>query len=130
MDTSTHVRSKRRYRSTEEKLQILAEATAPGASVAAVARQHGMNANLIFGWLRLRNAGLLQQDATTPPLLPVTVTMPTVLPDPDSRPQPGHATRAQSTGHIAVEIGGVTVRVHGRVERDALSVVFAALRAR
>jgi hypothetical protein len=29
MDTSTHVRSKRRYRSTEEKRQILAEATTP-----------------------------------------------------------------------------------------------------
>jgi transposase len=130
MDTSTQGRAKRQYRSTEEKLQIMAEATAPGASVAAVARQHGMNANLIFGWLRLRKAGLLRDGTAPPPLLPVKVTMPTVLPDLDSRPQPGPAMRGQSTGHIAVEIGGLTVRVHGRVDRDALSVVFAALRAR
>jgi hypothetical protein len=63
-------------------------------------------------------------------LLPVKVTMPTVLPDPDSRPQPRHVVRGQSTGHIAVELAGATVRVHGRVEREALLTVFAALRAR
>src|SRR5271155_207444 len=42
----------RRYRSRAEKQQIIEEASAPGASVAEVARQHDVNANLVFKWLR------------------------------------------------------------------------------
>ena len=38
----------RRARSLEERQRIVAEALAPGASVAAVARRHGLNANLDF----------------------------------------------------------------------------------
>ena len=40
----------RRLRTLEEKLSILAEASRPGASVAAVARKHELNANLLFAW--------------------------------------------------------------------------------
>ena len=43
-------RTARRARSLDEKLAILREAAQPGASIAAVARKHGMNANLLFGW--------------------------------------------------------------------------------
>lgn len=53
-------RATRRIRPLEEKLAILREASEPGASVAAVARKHGMNANLLFGWLRLHRRGLLE----------------------------------------------------------------------
>jgi transposase-like protein len=47
-----------------------------------VARKHGMNANLLFGWRRLRQAGLLEkQRAPKPaPLLPVKITTPTLTP--------------------------------------------------
>ena len=134
MDTSTHPVLKRRHRTLAEKQLILAEATAPGASVAAVARKHGVNANLVFGWLRLRKAGLLQKAVTPAPLLPVKVTTPTVLPDRASRPAPSRQRRvkaAAAEGHVAVEFpGGVTVRVHGYVEPPTLSAVFAALSAR
>lgn len=41
----------RRFRSLEEKLRLIAEARAAGASVAAVARKHGVNANLLFVWM-------------------------------------------------------------------------------
>ena len=130
MDTSTHTAGKRRYRTAEEKQRIIAEATAPGASVALVARKHGLNANLLFGWIRLRRAGLLVKASEPAPLLPVQVTMPTVLPDRASRP--AQATRAagrKMDGHVAVQFpGGVIVRVHGLVEREALVRVFSALR--
>ncbi|PNA33721.1 hypothetical protein C1Y15_35210 [Pseudomonas sp. MPR-LB5] len=49
MDTSDQATRQRRLRTNEEKRQIVAEATAAGASVAAVARKHGVNANLVFG---------------------------------------------------------------------------------
>jgi transposase len=75
-------RASRHFRSLDEKLAILKEADEPGASVAAVARKHGMNANLLFGWRRLRQAGLLERQRypKPAPLLPVKITTPTLTP--------------------------------------------------
>ena len=42
----------RRVWSAEEKQRIVAEAVVPGASVAEIARRHGVNANLVFTWRR------------------------------------------------------------------------------
>ena len=47
---------RRRSWSAEEKRQIVAETCEPGASVAVVARRHGMNANLLFTWRRAAEA--------------------------------------------------------------------------
>jgi transposase len=43
----------RRAWSSEEKQRIVAEAMRPGASVAEIARRHGLNANLVFAWRRM-----------------------------------------------------------------------------
>ena len=43
---------RRRTRSLDERKRIVEEALAPGVSVAAVARRHGLNANFIFKWIR------------------------------------------------------------------------------
>jgi len=51
----------RRTWSLEERQRIVAEALAPGASVAAVARRHGLNANLIFKWVRRSREGWLDR---------------------------------------------------------------------
>ena len=54
MDTCTQpVTAKRRYRALEEKRRIVEETLSEGASVALVARTHGVNANLVFNWRRL-----------------------------------------------------------------------------
>ena len=47
----------RRCWSLEQRRRIVAEALAPHASVAAVARRHGLNANLIFKWLKRAKEG-------------------------------------------------------------------------
>jgi transposase len=141
MDTSDQATvatpTRRLLRTNEEKRQIVAEALVPGASVAAVARKHGVNANLLFGWRRLHKRGLLEQCREPASLLPVTVTTPTVLPDRNSRPTRAvqavkrPAVPAIGPCHIEIELpGDVRVRVHGRVEVDALSAVLAALRSR
>jgi transposase len=49
---------RRRVRSEEEKRRIVAETFEPGASVSAVARRHGLNANLLFTWRREMGSGL------------------------------------------------------------------------
>ena len=70
----------RRVRTLAEKLSILKEIDAPGASIAAVARRHGMNANLLFAWRRLQSRGLLEMQRHAPPLLPVQIASPTITP--------------------------------------------------
>ena len=52
--------AKRQYRSPELKRQMVEETLAPGASVARVARAHGVNANQLFGWRRQYRQGLLE----------------------------------------------------------------------
>jgi transposase-like protein len=62
MDTYAEpVTTKRQYRSLEEKQRIVEEALAKRASVAGVARAHGVNANLVFDWCRLYRAGRLRR---------------------------------------------------------------------
>ncbi len=59
------VRARRRH-STELKAQVLAECAVAGASVAAVALSHGLNANLVHRWRRIaegREAGLAVSQA-------------------------------------------------------------------
>lgn len=140
MEPRWTLRIKRRLlRTNEEKRRIVAEALVPGASVAAVARKHGVNANLLFGWRRLHKRGLLEHCREPASLCPVTITTPTVLPDRTSRPiravqvAKRPAVPAIGPGHIEIELPGnvrVRVRVHGRVEVGALSAVLAALRSR
>lgn len=48
---------RRRPRSLDERKRIVEEALAPGVSVAAVARRHGLNANLVFKWIRRSREG-------------------------------------------------------------------------
>jgi transposase len=50
-------RTKRRSWSVAERQRIVDAALAPGASVAAVARSHDVNANLVFKWIRRSREG-------------------------------------------------------------------------
>lgn len=55
MESAEARKRTRRARRTwpdEEKQRIVAEALSPAASVADIARRHGVNANLLFNWVR------------------------------------------------------------------------------
>ena len=67
--------AKRQHRSLELKRQIVEETLAAGASVARVARAHGVNANQVFAWRRQYQQGLLKpRNRTTAGLLAVRLT--------------------------------------------------------
>jgi transposase-like protein len=51
--------ARRRYRSVEEKRRIVEKTLVKGASVARVAQEHGVNANLLFNWRKLYSKGRL-----------------------------------------------------------------------
>jgi transposase len=123
-------RTRRCFRTLEEKLAILREAAKPGASLAAVARKHGVNANLVFGWRRLHRSGALasQRHAKSVPLLPVRIESPTLLPT----VKPAAAVKP-STGRertlIEIEFpGGIHVRLQGAVDTRLLRRVLKTLR--
>ena len=67
----------RRWRSVSEKRRIVELTLEPGASVALVARAHGVNANQVFKWRRALERGELSEPAAASTrLLPVTLSAP------------------------------------------------------
>ena len=72
-DRAGSVAAQRQRRSIAEKRRIVEETLEPGASVARVARVHGVNANQVFGWRRLYLAGRLGEQKPGIKLLPVRV---------------------------------------------------------
>ena len=117
----------RRKYPVEEKLRILEETRRPGTSIAEVARAHGVNANIVFGWRRLAQRGLLRASgAESAALLPVKVESPTLLPTVKTTPS---EARARERGIIEIEFsGGIRVRLHGAVDALVLKRVLQTLR--
>ena len=56
--------SKRQRRSIAEKRNIVEQTILPAASIAGVARQHGVNANLVHYWRNLYRRGRLGEKRT------------------------------------------------------------------
>jgi transposase len=132
-------RASRRFRTLEEKLAILKEADEPGASVAAVARKHGMNANLLFGWRRLRQAGLLEKQrySKSAPLLPVNITTPTLTPTRRMGKRTRKSARVATVESLTSESGmeivlsdGVRIRLSGEAGRMLLERLLERLSRR
>ncbi len=74
---------KKRFWADEEKRSICAQASAPGVSVAQVARRYAMNANLIFKWLKDPRFSSATSETPNAPegscvFLPVEINGPTI----------------------------------------------------
>src|ERR1700751_5259519 len=126
MDTYTQpVPTKRQYRTLEEKQRIVGEALAEGASVARVARAHGVNANLVFNWCRLYRAGRLGRRSEAK-LLPVRVAEESSTPPPASRSEPG-GLLAVSAGAIHMQLQHAQVQVESGANPVLLRVLLECL---
>ena len=117
----------RRKHSEALKRDLVERSLQPGASVAALAQEHGINANLLFNWRRLHLRAQDSDTSTTPlpTLLPVTV-----LPEPAltaKPPQPPAAAARMPTGTIEIEIGTARVRLRGTVDDASVRSVLRAL---
>jgi transposase len=116
-----------RRRHAEDFKQALVRRTLePGASVAAIAQEAGVNANLLFNWRRLRLKGREPPAGATPTpvLLPVTV----VAPELTATPRPtSPAPRTASAGTIEIDIKGARVRVRGPVDEASIRAVLRTL---
>jgi len=58
-DARTTQVPKRRFYSPELKLQVVQTCRQPGASIAGVALQHGINTNIVHRWIREHSLGTL-----------------------------------------------------------------------
>jgi transposase len=118
----------RRKHSDALKLDLVRRSLQPGASVAALAQEHGINANLLFNWrrLHLRALGADALAIAPPTLLSVTVQPDT--PAPTTAQVGTHAAPARaSTGTIEIEIGTARVRLRGAVDEASVRSVLRAL---
>ena len=120
-------RSPRRRRSIEERRLIVEETLEAGSSVARVALKHGVNANQVFKWRRLHEAGRLGTRAVREvQLLPVRVAEEQEVPQPE---EPGGAPEA-SAGSIHIELpGSVRISLEGNVDPAMVRAVLQSLRS-
>src|SRR5277367_2848885 len=110
----------------EEKLRIVEETRAKGASVAMVACRHNVNPNQVFAWRRQHRSGLLNSQAakSDAKMLPVKVSTPTVLPteraSASASQSPSDPKQVSRLIEIRLSNGHIVV-VRGRVDTQALS---------
>lgn len=127
-DQVTRAKRRRRRHSLELKRELVARSLQPGASVAAIAMEAGINANLLFTWRRAHLDAMASQtlkaSGTAPVLLPVTLEAPSKT---DVSAEP--VTMPRTNGTIEVEIGGARMRLHGSVDEASVRFVLQTLRA-
>ena len=115
---------KRLRRTREEKRRIVEATFVPGASIARVAREHGVNANQVFQWRHEYRKGALgvRQQAQSK-LLPVTVTA-----EPNSAPLSGMTPAIAPRGSIHIELPGrAMISVEAGVDPELVRAVLGSL---
>lgn len=125
-ELNTPVINTKRRHSTAFKRKLLELIEQPGASVSAVALEHGVNANLVFKW---RRAKLERQRSPRvvhqPVLLPVSVDQHESL---LRVPSPDPERSAFKEGLIEIEMAGARVLLRGSVDPASVRSVLLALR--
>ena len=117
-------RRTKRLWTNEEKRSICFQTTAPGVSVAQVARRYAVNANLIFKWLRdpryAPDPAAVPMPAVEPHFLPVEIVV-------ETRSAP---TALAAENHIEIELaGGHRMRISGSYDPEALARLIRGLSA-
>jgi transposase len=117
--------------SLEKKRRIVEESLRPNASVARVARAHGVNANQVFFWRKLYQQGLLGPTRPQAELLSVQIADPVgqqILPALTGRvdqPQPSPAVSAAGT--IYLELPKAQLRIEGAADPAVLRTLLDCL---
>jgi transposase len=125
-------RAKRRHYDQAFKRQLVELTLVPGASVARIALDHRLNANILFRWRRhyLRELGCAAPKPAGV-LLPVTVGEAEQAPEVIRERAPSVRGRGKHelgpSGVIEVELAGAQVRISGSVALEALRLVLETL---
>jgi transposase len=130
---------RRRRFSVEQKVAVLAEATAPGAKMSEVARRHGLLPAQVYKWRRLAELGIIGMPGASelPSFVAVEITkdvrsLPALVPEGKPAAVDGAPRRRRKkAGLIEIELGcGRRVRVDRDVDAAALQRVLDVLARR
>jgi transposase len=131
----------RQFRTTQEKRFIVEETRKTGVSVATVAQAHGVNANQVFYWRKLYEAGQLESTVapSTGDLGARAVRLLSVSVDEGGERQAPGATAACTADHTAgsdalpgsieLTLARGQVRIAGTVDAGTLRTVLRCLLA-
>jgi transposase len=124
-------RRTKRLWTDEEKRSICLQTTAPGVSVAQVARRYAMNANMIFKWLRDRRY-MPEAGSGAPAIAPdVAGFLPVEIIDRPRHEDPARATvPVPAAGTMEIDVaGGHRLRIVGGYDPNALARLIRGLSA-
>lgn len=122
--------AQRQRRTIAEKRRIVEETLIEGASVARIARAHGVNANQVFGWRRLYLSGRLGEQKPTMKLLPVRVSESV---PPVTTPSNKVSTSIEVTnlkpipGTIHIKLRQAQLRIEGSADSELVRVLLECL---
>jgi transposase len=111
----------RRFRSKQERREIVEETLKAGASVALIARKHGVNANQVFKWRAQYRKGKLEVDAPAT-LLPVRVSDAI-----QSRSESHQKSEAKKVGVIDIDLGHARVHIQGAADPACVRATLESL---
>ncbi|MEM5386352.1 transposase [Paraburkholderia phymatum] len=113
--------------SPEFRRRLAMAACEPGVSIARLARENGLNANLVFTW---RRRYLAEQQAEAVQLVPVAIVNEvSSVNEPPALPESEVVRPAVPAGSIEVRIGRAVVKVDGIVDAEMLRTVLGSLRS-
>jgi transposase len=131
---------RRRRFSVEQKLAVVAEASAPGANISEIARRHDLVPAQVFKWRRLAELGVIGIPGTSelPSFVAVEIAKgPALLPMQVAASAPAEIEavprrrRRRKSGLIEIELGGGRrIRVDRDVDAAALDRVLEVLSRR
>jgi len=116
---------KRRSFARQFKRQVVEETLVAGASVSGVALRHGLNNNMVFKWRR----EYLRRRAPVP-TQPVKLLPVSMVAESDPALMTTSVMPANGFSGIELQVADVQIRVHGRVDAEALRAVLCAVRTR
>ena len=114
----------RRRWSADDRARILEETLAPGASVSAVARRHGLTPQQLFTWRREA-----RKPAETPAFVPAVI-LPAMAPEPTpmKRPRARRGPARRRGAAIAIDVDGVKVTIENGASPATIAAVIGALK--
>jgi transposase len=103
------------------KRRVVEATFQPGASVSLIAREHDVNANLVFRWRQQYQEGLFGPASQGATLLPVQMIEAPMDLEQVVQPSAGHYSE------IAVEVGKAKLRIAGTPDPQTLQLVLQQL---
>jgi transposase len=124
-------RTGRRTFTLEYKLGVVKECSAPGTSVAAIALQHRINANLLRRWIvRYGRAVLGSSAKPETAMLPVTIEAASSVVAKGADRVDATKRRRPPAATIEIELYGARIHLRGGVDAEALRSVLEVLAQR